>query len=31
MKELIETEDFVNLEQADQLIDWQQAPSGLVS
>ena len=31
MMELIATEDFVNLEQADQLIDWQQAPSGLVS
>lgn len=27
MMELIATEDFVNLEQADKMIDWEQAPS----
>lgn len=28
--ELISTEDFINLEQADQIIDWEQAPSVLL-
>jgi hypothetical protein len=27
MMELIDTEEFVNLEQAEKMIDWEQAPS----
>lgn len=30
MTELIKTEDFVNLEQADKMIDWEHAPSVLL-
>lgn len=30
MLELIATDDFINLEQADNMIDWQQAPSVLL-
>jgi polysaccharide deacetylase family protein (PEP-CTERM system associated) len=30
MMELIKTEDFINLEQADKMIDWEQAPSVLL-